>query len=213
MSSEDRPPGGQGPGQMPEEEVLVVPRIDLERDEALPAGFSAHGWERLLDTVRRGGVFRPRSAVEEDPSLKQVIPYAVVCLRDRVFLLRRTTRGGESRLHRKLSIGVGGHINPEGVPPERLVEAGLHRELSEELCFDQPYAFRPIGLINDDGNAVGRVHVGIVYLVEPADGGVRVRETEVLEGGFVPIADLGKFLPEMESWSKLVAEGIFGKPV
>jgi predicted NUDIX family phosphoesterase len=129
---------------------------------------------------------------------------------DRVFLFRRSSRGGEARLHHKLSVGVGGHINPEGVPPADLVEAGLLRELQEELIFDTPFHYRPVGLINDDQTAVGRVHMGIVYLVEVERESVRVRETEILEGGFVPVGGLPDLVSGMETWSQLVVSGLFG---
>lgn len=219
-SSRAKPAGAEGPSSCREpaeehgggpqvEQVLVVPRKDLVDAGQLPHGFLAGGCRDFLSLVARGGTFLPRPRVEEDPSLKQVIPYAVVRFREMVFLLRRTSRGGEARLYRKLSIGVGGHINPEGVTGEAVVEAGLRRELAEELTFDRPYRHRPIGLVNDDGNPVGRVHIGIVYLVETADQGVRVRETEVLEGGFSPIASLGPLLGEMETWSRIVAESVF----
>ncbi len=179
----------------------------------LPQGFSPSGVERFLEVVAGEGTFRPRSEVEGDDSLKQVIPYAVVTFREKVFLFRRTARGGEARLHRKLSIGVGGHINREGeaaqVLPQMRVEFGLMRELSEELDFTRPPSHRAAGLVNDDESPVGRVHAGIVFRVEAADEGVRVRETEILEGGFVAAASLAPLLPEMETWSRFVAASLF----
>jgi predicted NUDIX family phosphoesterase len=219
-SSETKPAGADGPSSSqepvddagdgpPVEQVLVVPRKDLVEAGQLPQGFLAGGCADFLSLVALKGTFLPRPRVEEDPTLKQVIPYAVVKFREKVFLFRRTSRGGEARLHRKVSIGVCGHVNPEGVSAEAVVETGLRRELAEELTFDRPYRHRPIGLVNDDGTPVGRVHVGIVYLVEAADEGVRVRETEVLEGGFSPIASLGALLEEMETWSRIVAENVF----
>ncbi len=210
MTEPNRPPNGQdGSKGVAGERVLVVPREDLARAEVLPQGFSDHGCERFLDVVERFGIFRLRGDVEEDPSLKQIIPYAVVTFRGRVFLFRRSDRGGEVRLYRKLSIGIGGHINPEGVSSDRLVETGLLRELEEELIFKCPYIYRPIGLINDDHTPVGRVHMGIVYRVEASSQEVQVRETEILEGAFISAQELIPLLPDMETWSRHVAESIF----
>ena len=53
-----------------------------------------------------------RDYAERRPELKQVIPYGIVTCEERVLLVRRTKGGGEARLHDKLSIGIGGHINP-----------------------------------------------------------------------------------------------------
>ena len=39
-----------------------------------------------------------------------------------------------------------------------------------------------MALLNDDSSPVSRVHLGLVFLVEPADGVVEVREVEKLEG-------------------------------
>jgi predicted NUDIX family phosphoesterase len=208
MPGEDRPgkPGAR-PAQV--EEVYVVPRADLIASGLLPQGFSPEPCDRLLEVAAHAGRFVARPAAEADPSLKQIIPYAVVTCRELVFLFERTGDGGESRLHRKLSIGVGGHINPQDVSADRLVEAGLERELSEELKFDVPFDYRPIGIINDDDSPVGQVHLGIVYLVTAHGDQVRVRETEILVGGFVPIPSLAPLLGRMETWSKFVAEALF----
>ena len=199
------------PSRYDGEEVLALYRTDLAGAGLLVQGFNARGWDRCLALVARRGRFVPRERAEEDPSLKQIIPYAVVVFEHRVFLFRRTSRGGEVRLHGKFSIGVGGHINAEGVPPARLVEAGLLRELEEELVFDRPFTIQPIGLINDDSVPVGQVHLGIVYQVSAADEGVRVRERDLLEGQFTPVASLRPLLDSMETWSRLVAEALFFK--
>src|SRR5437879_5721983 len=97
MTGEKHPPD---PPALPPESVLAVDRARLIDAGVLPQGFSADGWEKLLQVVAEEGAFSPRSELEEDPSRKQVIPYAVVTFRERVFLLRRTKRGGEARLHR-----------------------------------------------------------------------------------------------------------------
>ncbi len=212
MGDQIRPPEPglpSSPGPFPEEDVLVVPRSELIEADVLPDGFIARGWERVLEIVATNGVFHRRSLAENDITFKQVIPYAVVTFGGLVFLFRRTDRGGEARLHKKLSIGVGGHINPEGGGIGRQVEAGLLRELSEELVFESPFRYRPVGLINDEENPVGQVHIGIVYQVTASDERVKVRETEILEGGFVPVTSLRPLLSSMESWSRLVAESLY----
>ncbi|MEG1686418.1 MAG: hypothetical protein RR276_00900, partial [Angelakisella sp.] len=57
--------------------------------------------------------FIPRPEAENDPTRKQIIPYVVLCRGSEVFATRRLNKGGEARLHGLLSLGIGGHINPE----------------------------------------------------------------------------------------------------
>ena len=116
------PPQAQGCRTM--EFVLVVPRTMLF-PESTPHGLvpfdGARPAEAVHACVESHGFFVEREYAERTPSLKQVIPYSIV-VRHRpgdepeVLCLRRTTRGGEPRLHDKLSIGVGGHIDPEDLP-------------------------------------------------------------------------------------------------
>ncbi|MCS7235882.1 MAG: NUDIX domain-containing protein [Armatimonadota bacterium] len=187
-----------------DEEVLVVPR------GVLLGGSPFTGMrppeERYLRRIREHGTYRRRGDVEEDRSFKQVIPYVVVRRGDEVFLFRRLGRGGEARLHHLYSVGVGGHISRADVRDDP-VQAGLARELEEELEFSTPWTARWIGVLNDERNAVSAVHFGLVYEARTA-GEVRVREREVLEGRFVPLAEAVWYYDRMESWSQLVVDGL-----
>jgi len=66
----------------------------------------------LLQKIEREGFFIERPRAEEDPTYRQIIPYALVRYRGRYLLMRRTQGGGEARLHNRYTLGVGGHINP-----------------------------------------------------------------------------------------------------
>lgn len=187
-----------------DEQVLVVPREALFAESPFE-GMRRGGVEDLLRRIRSCGFFRRRREVEEDPSLKQIIPYAVVRRAEEVFLFRRTDRGGEARLHHLYSIGVGGHINPQDTGDP--IEAGLRREVEEELMFAAPWTAHLVGVLNDERTPVSRVHFGLVYEIWTT-GDVRVREVGQLVGVFVPIGRLWAFYDRMESWSQLVVEGM-----
>ena len=193
--------------------VWVVKRDTLFRGryphglDVLDEGAMAGIVGRILDE----GFFVERRHAERDLSLKQVIPYCVVARGDQVLRTRRLPRGGEARLHGKRSVGIGGHQNPvdAGVAGESVLNAGLRRELEEELVFDGPWTARPVGLLNDDATEVGAVHVGLVHLVETA-GEVRIRETDVLEGEMVSVEELAASCRRdrgaYETWSALAIE-------
>jgi len=192
--------------------IFVIKRYDLF-DLEFPHGFERHDAETLrtlyLERIEKRGFFAERRYCEQDSSFKQIIPYSIVLHGDRIFLLRRFASQGESRLHNKMSIGVGGHINPiDGV--ENFLEAGCAREIAEELEIAEEIAPRPVGIINDESNAVGSVHLGIVHLVRLEKGAVKVRETDMMEGSFVPVEELKKLTQDpasnFETWSSLIIE-------
>ena len=196
------------------EQVLVVPREILFCNEATVfQGFREESASPYLQMIAESSLFLPRDEVEEDPSYKQIIPYAVVSYcadsqGEEWFLMQRQKGGGEKRLHNLYSLGVGGHINPvDDEIDKEIVERALLRELHEELFVPDLLEIDPIGLLNDDANPVGEVHFGMVYKITVQEKTVEVREHEQLKGAFTPVEDLGGRAAEMETWSRLICEG------
>jgi len=191
------------------ERVLVLARADV------PGGCDFHGireadagdLQALRAAVAANGRYLDRPEAEDDPSHKQLIPYVVVRDADRVFLMHRTEGGGDPRLHGKGSIGVGGHLNPVDAGDDALM-TGLRREWSEELEADWEPDFRLIGLLNDDTNPVGAVHLGVVFSVEAAGRAVDVREHDKLVGAFVEPGEVAVSWDRLETWSQLVADAL-----
>jgi predicted NUDIX family phosphoesterase len=118
-----------------------------------------------------------------------------------------------------LSIGVGGHVEPVDLPTSEELElhpdwnrrnpipkAALREATLEELEIEGDFKLKTVGLINDDTNPVGSVHIGIVMLLI-VDGSVRVRETEQLSGKFVSRDELKQLVRDganLETWSSLL---------
>lgn len=196
---------------MTDERVLVVPR-DTVFPAATPQGFISGDVQAYLSRMQADYSFRPRRLVEDDPSLKQVIPYVVFVHTDSVFLVRRSSSQSEQRLVGKHSIGIGGHINKHDSANDTntaeslgsvLIE-GMNREIREEVFVGGSPALSLAGLINDDSTPVGQVHLGLVYLAHLAEPSVTVRETDLMAGSFVHIADLDRYHATMETWSQIV---------
>jgi len=191
--------------------VLVLPRV------AVPGGCDFHGVRvaddmvlaELRSAVAREGSYLERNVAETDPSFKQLIPYVVVRDGDAVFLMHRTDAGGDPRLHGRASIGVGGHLNPVDAGADALM-AGLRREWDEELVARWEPEFRLVGLLNDDTNPVGSVHLGVVFSVDAGGHPVEVRERHKLSGSFVAPADVAVDWEALETWSQLVAPSLLG---
>ena len=56
------------------------------------------------------------------------------------------------------------------------------REVEEELSIHGEVSVRPVGILNDDSNAVGAVHVGLVQVLEVrGDVKIRVNSRAMLE--------------------------------
>jgi predicted NUDIX family phosphoesterase len=219
--------------------VFVVPRTALFPD-CYPHGLAAFGEAAVAQkppaagepssapslagfeaAVARDGSFVERAYAERSPHLKQVIPYSIIVCDERVLLFQRLATGGEKRLHGKLSIGIGGHINPQDLDEASFtntersptaasarspIAAGTRREIAEELDVRGTFTVQSVGLLNDDSNPVGAVHVGVVQVVY-VDGSVEIRERDQLEGRLVACEELQTLLARganFETWSRLL---------
>jgi predicted NUDIX family phosphoesterase len=167
-----------------------------------PAGQAA--LDEIREAVASHGIYLDRPIAEANPAFKQLIPYVVVRNGQLVFLMERTTGGGDPRLHGRASIGVGGHLNPVDGEADPL-GVGLRREWREELVADWEPRFRLIGVLNDDSNPVGSVHLGVVFEVDAAGRALFVRERDKLSGSWADADQLRAAGERLETWSALVA--------
>ena len=162
------------------ERVLVVP-TQLFHRLGYFQGFS-RDVDRYLEHLfsPQSTSYRPRNEMERDPAYKQLIPYVIFRHNgqqgeEQLFQYTRGTGQGEERLHRKLSIGIGGHISStdaEGQEADPYQE-GMRRELDEEVVIETTYRVRCVGLINDDLTEVGQVHLGVVHIFDVDEPRVR----------------------------------------
>lgn len=199
-----------------DEQIIVVPRKALFGDERLAFQGTEDSEEKVGKIIKNMsknfGVMR-RGNAEESEKFKQPIPYAVIRKDGKLFMYERLKGGGEEKLHNKLSLGVGGHMNLfEAKGFDNLLMENLHRELDEELKitnegFDLKIDI--VGLINDDSNSVGRVHIGILSVTDlPNEVSVEVRETDKLKGEWIALEELKKdeTYNRLENWSKIVVD-------
>ena len=194
------------------EEVLVVKRGLLE-GLGMFDGFRTEGVDdvvaALLDAENH--FFMDRAEAEDDPSHKQLIPYCIFKCGDRVLHYTRGKSGGEDRLHAKISVGVGGHINPvdmgEGRQGAAAYYSAVQREIDEELEIVCDYEMRIVGLLNDDSNPVGQVHLGVVHLVELESEEVTSREDALANLSWATVEELnGELYGRLETWSTFCVE-------
>jgi len=173
---------------------------------------------KVLKRIVQNGLFLRRSELEEDPSFKQIIPYAIISNKEpelsgvrqsqSYYLFRRESRQAEKRLHNKISLGVGGHMNPGDSmeSEEQYLIDELKRELYEEVkllngCLIEEIEF--IGFINDDTIPVGRVHIGLLYNIHVSNKEVYINETDKMTADWIDKPNLAEFYEGMETWSKI----------
>jgi predicted NUDIX family phosphoesterase len=130
---------------------------------------------------------------------------------DQVFSYKRLTGGGEVRLHNQISLGVGGHLNNvEGLDFYGVLADGLQRELEEELYINKDkLTLNTVGLINDDANEVGKVHIGMLVVGEVTeDEEISVKETDQLLGEWINIDELRnpEIFDRLETWSQFAVD-------
>ncbi|MFT8390376.1 MAG: hypothetical protein ABF683_03755 [Sporolactobacillus sp.] len=201
-----------------DEQIIVVSRPALfgEKEGLAFQGIveQADKVEQLEQNLAAYWTVMRRGDAEDNPAFKQPIPYAIIQRGADYFAYRRLGGGAESRLHGKLSLGVGGHMNAleEATDFRQMMAANLQRELSEEIVIDVPtteQTIRTLGFINDDEGAVGRVHLGILALLQlPPHAHVTVREKDKLEGQWLQLEDLRQtaIRERLESWSAFAVD-------
>jgi predicted NUDIX family phosphoesterase len=209
------------------EKIAVVP-VTLFEECGYFEGFNADidAYVRLLKPalVR----FKPREAMEEDPTWKQLIPYVILTktLGDHevYFSYQRGKGQGEERLHGKHSIGVGGHVNDEdcGTHGDPFM-AGLWREIFEEVMLTPvmdpltsakqeivvpQYKLKRVGFVNDDKDDVGKVHLGVVCKLYVDKFTVQPAETDMDNVRWWDLETLRKGRESYEGWSQICIDAL-----
>lgn len=181
------------------EQVMVVERERIAK-HLVERGLVTEGADEVLETIADHHFFIDRPTAERSPQYKQIIPYVLIRRAGSWFLLQRTQKQTEARLHHKLSLGIGGHINPD--TPD-LVD-GLQKELEEEVGIDGDYEMSFVGILNDDTTEVGSVHLGAVFVLDLDGGDVHVREREKMTGRWASVSELHASRESMETWTAIV---------
>jgi predicted NUDIX family phosphoesterase len=201
------------------EQVLVFDAKNMEGFEGLP-GISTYWTDILHLKYECAGTayFTERAAAEVNEDQKQIIPYVVIRRGKKVLAYLRSKKSGEGRLHNKWSIGIGGHVNPEDedkIGVNVTLSNAISRELVEELewgnAFDHTINnIKEFGVIYDNKDPVGRVHLGYVLIVDIPEEETdypQPREDTIADCQWFTIEKASK-LQNLEGWSKLVLEAM-----
>jgi predicted NUDIX family phosphoesterase len=161
----------------------------------------------FAELVRSSGVFLRRGPLETDPSYKQINPYLIFRQGPRFFSGVRRSSTTEGRLAHLRWLGVGGHLNEADCTSGEILD-WAQREWAEEVVYSGSITRRTLlGLINDDTNDVGRVHLGLAVLLDGDSAGIQLVHGENNERGeLLMLAELAERAGEMETWGRICLE-------
>jgi predicted NUDIX family phosphoesterase len=194
------------------ENILVVRSAEL-REHFDFQGFlqlSGQRVQEFYDSVDVRGM--ERDLAETDPTFKQLVAYSVVRRGDQFLTYLRGKDLGEARLHGNRSIGIGGHIERKdhqfNLFLDDHLKAAAIREIDEEIIISDEYDLVLTGLLNDDSNDVGSVHLGLVYLVSLEGQEVNKRERGIAQMKFDTMDELRSRREQFETWSQILIDNI-----
>ena len=184
----------------------------------------------LWSQVVSGAYLRDRTAeLEADTEALQVVVYGMVSYLTemdpygyrelRTLVYRRGNPGSETRLHGKLTLGVGGHVNRDDIilGQDTVMRSAMRRELKEELGLTPRNSDGLVsrGILFDASykTGVNAVHLGHVFDVLVYEGDI---DPKKIESACEPVgwltrdeiralyfADPGQW----EDWSQWVIQG------
>lgn len=211
------------------ERILVVP-TNVVRDcnngelfEGFHKGIAP--FERVLDPAFH--TFRRRGDMEQDANWKQLIPYILIryprleAAPDWFLSYQRSSDQAEKRLASKYSIGIGGHVTEADTEvdwdglgvvedtmrrldgnEENLLWQGMVRELFEEINFVDFTRISIVGLLNEESTDVGKVHLGVVFLMSTQSTSVDSDDPYVQNIQWMTPNSLAANRNDYEGWSR-----------
>jgi predicted NUDIX family phosphoesterase len=188
----------------------VIPRSKIPH-YGRESFFTGKAAEDILLVLVNDGRWEPRTKeLEDDVSLRQVIPYVIIknTKLDKYMVLERMKGQDEARLHGDICLGAGGHMEPVD---KKSIEVAARREIEEEtgLAPEQINDFKFVGIIcvtDPREPIVHHVHIGVVYEAtteEEKFGG----ETDKQNAKWMGAEEIEELIPRMEVWAKEVTFG------
>lgn len=199
--------------------ILAIPtyRLALTKDLGDERVFAAMGATGSIEALNAAGCWwGPRPNLEENESFRQIIPYVVLRCGDQYLTYTRGGAGGEARLHEKISMGFGGHVDlPDAQTDERglfdleaCLTISVQRELDEEMPGLTVTGRSWVGLLADNTDAVGRVHVGLLGIWDVAEVPTASGEDAVAEVTAMNVDELKAAHARLEGWSQILIDNL-----
>ncbi|MDD3794254.1 MAG: NUDIX domain-containing protein [Candidatus Gracilibacteria bacterium] len=199
-------------------EIMVVQNDKIFSDIVRESKFYNNDESNFEEKFLNNYEYMVRGNAEVNFDYKQPIPYGIVLNENNeIFVYKRGGSGsnaGEHRLHSKIAIGVGGHIEREDENLTNPISDSLIREIEEELNIKEEdiKSVEAIGYINNESDEVSKVHIGVAYIVKIHNSNYELLDGELDNGEFVSIQNLEKMIEsgdyDVEAWTKIVFEPV-----
>jgi predicted NUDIX family phosphoesterase len=183
------------------EEIFVVPRAQLD-NYVTQTGFIKNIDQTFINHLQQKAEFHPRYVMETDEQYKQIIPYLIFKHQNQFFVMERKAQATEKRLASKLSLGIGGHINAKDMS-NNTIFSWAEREFHEEVTYKGTFTVTSLGILNDESNVVGKVHLGLVLLLTGNIDQISIK-SEHKAGSLQPFNYLETVYEQLEPWSQLL---------
>jgi predicted NUDIX family phosphoesterase len=198
---------------MPEEKVVCFKRQLLENYHLYEnIFFDRKVWDDIINNLE----ILPRSQAEKDFMYKQLIVYVLIKSQNHYLTYVRSLESNEESLKRRHSIGIGGHINITDIHQVSILDEteftnfvlqAIWREVGEEITINSQIIGEPrlLCFINSDLDEIGRLHFGIVWVVEIRHKNVSKRnEKGIGKISFSEMLELKNNIDLFENWSKFL---------
>lgn len=193
--------------------IMALPIETLFQFSPIFEGFQAHSQFDYEGHIIHNQRYGRRGNLEVDPSHKQPIPYVLIVnpKTKMIYAYQRSSQqehAHESRLHGKWSWGVGGHVEQIDGEHENPIRVCLEREVvREEVNIKGDISgISILGYINES-DEVGKVHFGLLYVLETSADEVVPSDLEMKSGSMVSFSELERILAspewEVEGWSRI----------
>lgn len=183
-----------------DEEILVIKCATLFTKIPTWQGINSNV-DQIMNTITSTSSFMPRSRAETNASFKQIIPYMIFMFENKLFVMQRKSSASEQRLANKFSVGIGGHIRQEDISNNNIID-WANREFEEEVSYQGSKIIQTLGILNDDSNDVGKVHLGLILLVHADSNKISIKD-EHKSGILLTRGECIALAPQMETWSQI----------
>lgn len=203
-------PNQTSPSNHHHEEILVVYRNHLFAHHAAWHGILPEP-KQCMKAIEQHSSFMPRAHAETNYEYKQIIPYVIFMVNQKIFVMQRKPSASEQRLASKFSIGIGGHIRQEDIENNDII-AWANREFDEEVAYTGSKQLTILGMLNDDSNDVGKVHLGLIILLHANSEQIHIKD-EHKSGSLLSKDECLVLKNNMENWSQICLDFLIQKEI
>lgn len=199
-------------------EIMVVANKHLFSELLKESRFYSNDEMNFEKIILNHYEYMIRWEAEKNFVYKQPIPYWVVINdKNEIFVYKRwwaNSNAWDQRLHEKISIWVGWHIEKEDENMENPIKDSLIREIEEEINIkdDSIISVDAIWYINNESDEVSQVHFWIAYIIKIKSSDFDLFDWEIEKWEFVSIDKLNEMINsweyDVEAWSKILSPEI-----